>query len=86
MPFTPFKKGTNSHSGSTTQTRPKGTPKPSPSPAGPGGQFDPSDSPGADENGDGIYGRPVKHSPIKAHAGKAGSKALAGLKAAKPNG
>lgn len=67
MPFTPFKKGTNSHS--------KGSPKPTPSPAGPGGVFDPNDSPGKDENGDGIFGKPVKSS---------GKHAFAGLKAAKP--
>lgn len=76
MPFTPFKKGSNSHS--------KGTPKPTPSPAGPGGQFDPSDSPGQDENGDGIFGRPVQADKVKAHGAKPGKHALAGLKAAKP--
>jgi hypothetical protein len=64
----------------------KGNPKPTP--AGPGGKFDPNDSPGKDENGDGIYGRPVKRSTNPdAKAGKAapkGSQALAGLKKAKP--
>lgn len=73
MPFTPYKKGQNSH------THPGGIRKgsPKPAPAGPGGQFDPDDSPGQDENGDGVFGKPVKSvkSPGKA--------ALAGLKGVK---
>lgn len=72
MPFTPFKKGTNSHA--------KGTPKPTPSPAGPGGTFDPNDNAGADDNGDGVFGRPLK-SKKPSNQGK---HAFAGLKAAKP--
>lgn len=74
MPFTPFKKGTNSHS-----TSGKGSPKPTPSPAGPGGQFDPFDSPGKDENGDGIYGKPVKSAKNPKSKPK-GNPALNGLK------
>lgn len=74
MPFTPFKKGTNSHS--TSGAKAKGSPKPTP--AGPSGKFDPNDSPGKDENMDGVYGKPVKS--VK----PAGKSALAGLKAAKP--
>lgn len=75
MPFTPFKKGSNTHA--------KGTPKPTPSPAGPGGTFDPLDNAGADDNGDGIFGKPLA-SKNKAHGGKTSKHAFAGLKAAKP--
>lgn len=76
MPFVPF---TSKHSavakGSSLHGKSKGTPKPTP--AGPGGQFDPDDSPGMDENGDGVYGKPVKRSPNP-------KLAMSGLKAAAP--
>lgn len=55
----------------------KGSPKPTP--AGSGGKFDPNDSPGQDENGDGIFGKPVKRSTKPK-----GNPALSGLKNAKP--
>lgn len=78
MPFTPFKKGTNSHTAHA-----KGSPKPAP--AGPGGKFDSSDSPGQDENGDGIFGRPEKsQKKVKGGAKPTDKAAFAGLKAAKP--
>lgn len=72
MPFIPFKKGANSHPAGTFEK--KGSPKPTP--AGPGGKFDPNDSPGQDEDGDGIYGRPVK-------SAKHAKPALDGLKSLK---
>lgn len=78
MPFTPFKKGSNSHSPSAHT---KGDPKPTPSPAGPGGMFDSLDDPGQDEDMNGVAGKPVKHG-IKAHGAKPGKDALKGLKAA----
>lgn len=81
MPFIPFKKGSNSHAPGTFDSKSKeskGSPKPTP--AGPGGKFDPDDSPGKDENGDGIFGKPVK----SAKNVKVGKAALNGLKAAKP--
>lgn len=56
----------------------KGSPKPTP--AGPGGKFDAADSPGRDDNGDGVYGKPVK---APKNGAKMGGNALKGLKAVK---
>lgn len=81
MPFKPFAKGQNSHTHPGGIRKGKGLPKPAP--AGPGGKFDANDSPGKDENGDGVFGKPVKSAK---HAKPAAKAAFAGLKAAKPGG